>query len=462
MIKPLVFNRRGVLGLAAGALWSETAVAADQTEKLQRLFDKAARTTGHVVLEAGTYLVSTLKVTATLKIEGVRGRTVLKSSAGEPILHINDAANITISGVVFDSGNMVPHDGAGGAGGTSDTPAKFQVLATQCADILVEECVFQNAATCAVGFDACTGRVVGNVISGVGQAGILAGRFYGAYAAQKTEQRGLLISGNHLSDIGNNGIVLVHAGAKSEEDGSIVSDNHIQGIRSGSGNGQHGNGIYVFSSDNVIVSGNRITDTVYSGIRCTSAEAVQIENNSISRSSEVAIFVEFAFKSVVVSGNTVEDAFRGIELSGGDGVVGFTGLCGTNIVRNINRPTQNADGGKHIGINITSNNTTGVGNVVDGVGTNSAGPGIGILVQDWSASHYHSVQNNMIHAAPYGIGVVLGYEGDGGAKAISITGNTISAATAAPFQEFNPAFEPESGDGLKSAGLELSGNVIVK
>jgi hypothetical protein len=40
MIKPLVFNRRGVLGLAAGALWSETAVAADQTEKLQRLFTK--------------------------------------------------------------------------------------------------------------------------------------------------------------------------------------------------------------------------------------------------------------------------------------------------------------------------------------------------------------------------------------------------------------------------------------
>jgi hypothetical protein len=91
---------------------------------------------------------------------------------------------------------------------------------------------------------------------------------------------------------------------------------------------------------------------------------------------------------------------------------------------------------------VTSNNTTGIGNVVDGVGTSAAGPGIGILVQDWSASHYHSVQNNTIHAAPFGIGVVLGYSGDAGAKMISVSGNTISGASVMAIQEFNPKFEP--------------------
>jgi uncharacterized secreted repeat protein (TIGR03808 family) len=465
-------SRRKMMELAGGCLLcSLSAEAAERTSKLQALIDKAADGDGVVSLEAGTYLISTLHINSTIKFEGIRGRTVLSSIDGAPLLSIKNAADVVISGIVFDSQNLKPADGAGGAGGTSDDDAKFQLHALECQDILIEGCIFRNAKTSALGLDACTGRVVGNQIYGIEQAGILGGRFYGNYASHAlgthtVQPRGMEITGNHVHDIGNNGIMLKHYGPTSEEDGSIISNNHVEGILSGSGNGQHGNGIYVFASDNVIVSNNRITNCDYSAIRNASSKHVTISNNSISRISENAIFVEFAFESTMVSGNVVEDAFRGIQLSGGDGVLGYSGICSNNIVRNINRPTLNPDGGKFMGIMIASINTVAIGNVIENVGTNADGPGIGLLIQDWKASHYHSAQNNMIKNVGYGIGVVLG-TGDGeGATTISVTGNTIADASISAIQLLDPSFTAVGGDqaarNTLPKQLHLSDNIMLE
>ncbi len=453
-------SRRMIFKIVAGLALVHQSIfearAAKQANSLQTLIDKAVAGNGVVSLPAGEFVTSTLLIDMTVKFEGVPGRTVLISKDGAAILDIKNSDNVVLSGITFDS-NSINLDGkAGGAGGTSDEDPKFQVLAFQCADILVENCIFRKTQTTGLGLDACTGRVIGNQFYEIDQAAILAGRFNGQY-----EQRGLEISGNHIHNIGNNGIVIEHSGAQSENDGSIISNNHIDGVRSGSGNGQHGNGIYVFASDNVIVSNNRISNTEYSGIRNTSSKHVQINGNSISRSSEVAIFVEFAFEAALVNGNIVDESFRGIELSGGDGILGFNGICSNNIVRHTNRKTVNVGAGKHIGINVTAINTIAIGNIVETVGENEFGPGIGILIQDWSASHSHALRDNMIKDAPYGIGVILGE----GATVISVSGNTISGSQS-NIQLFDANFAALGGDlaveNTKSDLLKLTDNFVIQ
>lgn len=443
-------------GLALAPQGVFEARAAKQTIALQRLIDEADIGNGVVSLPAGEFVTSTLLIDKTIQFAGVPGRTVLLSRDGAAILNIKNAAHVSLSGIIFDSKSIDLQGKAGGAGGTSDESPKFQVLAFECADILIENCVFRKTQTSGLGLDACSGRVIGNQFYDIGQAALLAGRFNGEY-----EQRGLEIGGNHLHNIGDNGIVIEHGGAQSEDDGSIISNNHIDGVRSGSGNGQHGNGIYVFASDNVIVSNNRILNTDYSGIRNTSSKQVQIIGNSISRSSEVAIFVEFAFEAALVNGNIVDDSFRGIELSGGDGILGFNGICSNNIVRHTNRKTVNVGAGKHIGINVTAINTIAIGNIVETVGENEFGPGIGILIQDWSASHAHALRDNMIKDAPYGIGVILGE----GATVISASGNTISGSKT-NIQLFDANFAALGGDlameNTKPDLLKLTDNIVTE
>jgi uncharacterized secreted repeat protein (TIGR03808 family) len=434
----VVISRRNILKSAgAFAFLAHPAYAAMHTVQLQALIDKAKKTGGVVSLAAGVFETDTLLIDATLKIEGVFGRTVLKSTLGQAIFEVKNAENVFIDGIVFDSQNIAPNGKAGGAGGTSDDEAKFQVLAFECKDIHIENCIFRNAETSGLGLDACTGRVIGNQFYDIEQAAILAGRFHGSY-----ELRGLLISGNHLHNIGNNGIVIEHAAAQSEDDGSIIIGNIIDGVRSKNGTGQHGNGIYVFASDNVIVSDNRVSNTDYSGIRNTSSKQVIIRGNMVTRSSEVAIFVEYAFESAVVDGNIVDQSFRGIELSGGEGILGFNGLCSNNIVRNTNCVTVNVGAGKHIGINVTAINTVAIGNVIETVGENEFGPGIGLFTQDWKDSHSHMVQGNMVYNAPYGIGLIIA----DGATPISVLGNTISKATVSNIQLFDASFKVVGGD----------------
>jgi uncharacterized secreted repeat protein (TIGR03808 family) len=450
-----ISRRKAFSLIGALALSPRIALAAKHTNQLQSLINKASKSNGVVSLAAGTFETDTLSVTTTLKIEGVPGRTVLKSSTGAPIFEIANAENVFISGITFDSQKLKPDGKAGGAGGTSDDEAKFQVSALQCKNIHIENCIFRQAETCGLGLDACTGRIIGNQFFDVEQAAILAGRWRGQY-----ERRGLEISGNRLEKIGNNGIVIEHGVATSEDDSSIVSNNIIDGVRSKNGTGQHGNGIYIFASDNVIVSNNRISNTDYSGIRNTSSKQVVITGNMVSRSSEVAIFVEYAFETAVVDANIIDESFRGIELSGGEGILGFNGICSNNIVRHTNRVTVNVGAGKHIGINVTAINTIAIGNIVETVGENEFGPGIGMLFQDWKDSHLHALRDNMIKDAPFGIGIILG----DGAKPISAYGNTISGARS-NIQLFDGNFKLASGDlaidNTRPELLKLDNNLII-
>jgi hypothetical protein len=133
--------------------------------------------------------------------------------------------------------------------------------------------------------------------------------------------------------------------------GSIVSENNINGIQSGSGTGQNGNGILVFRAVAVTITANTISGCQYSAIRCNGGGDFVIQGNNCYGSREMAIFIEaptagIDLNGAVVSGNIIDTAGNGIAVAnsgtGGQGTaksVTITGNRVTNIIhQTINDP----------------------------------------------------------------------------------------------------------------------------
>jgi uncharacterized secreted repeat protein (TIGR03808 family) len=364
------FSRRSFLS-AATALTTTPAAAsgkADQTGELQAAIDHASANDGILRLPAGKYLVSSLRITSSLQIEGVSGHTVLIASPGTTILTIEGASHISISGVTFEGGDN---------------------------GLLLSN---------------CGGRICGNEFRGQEKA-----------ALHVLDSNGLEISGNHVHDIGNNGIQ-VWTTSKTE-DATVVTNNRVERVaaRDG-GSGQNGNGINVYKAGNVLVSNNRVTDCAYSAIRNNSGSNCQIIGNSISRTLEVAIYAEFAFEGVVVSNNMIDDVAFGISITNfNEG--GRLAVCSNNIVRNIH-------GGKTEGVTLGGGiyaeaDTLISNNVIEGAKDFGIGMGWGSYCRNLSA------QGNLVQNCGTGI-IASVTEGAGqsyiaqniisGAKQAAITG----------------------------------------
>ena len=278
------FSRRSLL--SAGALFAATPASAevlangtDQTLELQAAIDHAARQGGVLRLGAGKFVVSGLHVKTSLQIEGVAGHTTLVAAGVATILKVEGVEQVSINGISFE----------GGANGL----------------------VLKN----------CGGRICGNEFMSQEKTALFA-----------LDSKGLEISGNHVHDVGNNGIQVWTSDKR--EDGTLVINNRVERVaaRAG-GSGQNGNGINIYRAGNVLVSNNRVTDCFYSAIRNNSGSDCQIIGNSISRTGEVAIYVEFAFEGAVVSNNMIEDIGFGISITNfNEG--GRLAVCSNNLVRN--------------------------------------------------------------------------------------------------------------------------------
>jgi uncharacterized secreted repeat protein (TIGR03808 family) len=279
------FSRRSLL--SAGAVLAATPAAADvisngddQTLELQAAIDHAAKNDGLLRLGAGKFLVSGLHAKSSLQIEGVGGHTKLVAAGKEAILTIEGAERVSISGITFE----------GGANGL----------------------VLKN----------CGGRICGNEFLSQEKTALFA-----------LDSKGLEISGNHVHDIGNNGIQVWTSDKR--EDGTLVINNRVERIaaRDG-GSGQNGNGINIYWAAQVLVSNNRIADCYFSAIRNNAGSNCQIMGNNISRTGEVAIYVEFAFEGAVVSNNMIDDVAFGISIINfNEG--GRLAVCSNNLVRNV-------------------------------------------------------------------------------------------------------------------------------
>ncbi len=336
------FSRRSLLSAATVLTITPAAAsgAADQTRELQSAIDGAAAGDGVLRLPAGVYPVSGLRIPSSLQLEGVSGHTVLSAKPGTTILTIENAKHVNISGITFEGGD--------------------------------NGLVLRNSG----------GRICGNEFRQQEKA-----------ALHALDSKGLEISGNHVHDIGNNGIQVWTS--EKAEDGTLVTNNRVERVaaRDG-GSGQNGNGINVYKAGHVLVSNNRVTDCAYSAIRNNSGSSCVISGNSISRTFEVAIYVEFGFEGVVVCNNAIDDVAFGISITNfNEG--GRLAVCNNNMVRNIHGGTT--EGVKSAGGIYAEADTLIANNVIDSARDFGIGMGWGPYCRNLSA------QGNLIQNCATGI-----------------------------------------------------------
>jgi uncharacterized secreted repeat protein (TIGR03808 family) len=432
----------GALGLGAAALVPARGAAApfggavidaatfgvtpdgvsDQSAALQRAIDAAIGARATLALPGGPLRASGLVIAAPVHVAGVPGLTTLLAMRGGPVITIRDTSHVFLSDLAVDGGTLAP----GADGGL--------VEAVAVRDLRIARCRVQASTGSGVVLRACSGAVTETEIAFAANAGLFS-----------TEAQGLEISGCHVHDCGNNGI-LVWQSAK-QSDGTIVANNRIERIAANDGgSGQNGNGVNIYRAGNVIVAANRIADCAFSAVRSNAGSACQITANNCSRLGEVALYAEFGFEGAVISGNIVEQAAAGIAITNfNEG--GRMGVCAGNIVRDLfMRPGEEDERGIGIGVEA---DTTVSGNVVENA------PMAGIML-GWS--HYLrdvSATGNVVRNSGIGIGASV----TPGAGAALVANNLVSGWTKAAIAGMD-RFEVVVAD-LTKAAPGRAGNVTV-
>lgn len=383
----------------------------DHTQVLQTALSGG----GEVRLGPGEFRVDRLLVSAPVSLQGVPGQTILRSPKGQ-ILDVN-SDDVALQGLRFESSSA----------------AGDLVAAKDCKRLHLESCIFVGGER-GLSLDKCAGRIEGNSFTRQSQTGIFS-----------FDATGLMISGNTIEDIGNNGIQVWRR--ERGEDGTQVIANRVRRIAAESGGtGQNGNGIVVFRAGNVIVANNRVSDCVYSGIRNNAGSNIVITGNSISRTTEVALFVEFAFQGAVVSNNVIEDVAYGICITNFD-VDGRLAVCSGNVIRRVTGAKLPIDS-PAIGIHAEAD-TIVSNNILEDVKDKAIRLGWGGSNRNLSA-----IGNTMRNC---GVGIAPSVaEGSGNMK---IANNTFSGSTIAAVQGFKWT-EAATGD-LLAAGAQVPAHITL-
>ncbi|MBN8982150.1 MAG: TIGR03808 family TAT-translocated repetitive protein [Rhizobiales bacterium] len=348
----------------------------DQTRMLQRAIDESAAAHMPLALPPGIYRAGMLTLPAGARLIGVRGATILKFSGGASLVTGQGANGISLTGLTLDGGGIKLEQRRG------------LVHFLNSLDVRIQDCEIVSSGGSAIWFEGVSGEVSGNIIRKTAVTGLVS-----------FDALGLLVAQNTILDTNDNGIEILRNAIG--DDGTIVVNNRIEDIKAGpGGSGQYGNAINAFRAGNVIVSGNRIKNCDYSGVRGNSASNIQIVNNSISDVREVALYSEFSFQGAVIANNTVDLCATGVSVCNfNEG--GRLSVVQGNIIRNIlpKRPIGTApddDGG--IGI-IVEADTAVSGNVIENA------PSFGI-VAGWGAYLRDvAITGNVVRKAFIGIGV---------------------------------------------------------
>lgn len=355
----------------------------DQSAKLQDLIDRAAAMGQPVFLAAGTYEVANLELRDGSRIVGVPGLTRLVYRGDGHLMAAQDIRRLSLSGLTFDGANRWLADYTEG------------LLAFRSVDeVLIEACEVVGSRKCGIYLARSGGRIEASRISGAAEAGVWA-----------IEGRAFTIRNNQVFDCGNGGI-LVHRWTKGE-DASLITGNRVARIgATNGGTGQYGNGINVFRADNVLVSGNHVSDCAFSAIRANSASNITISGNQAFRSGETAIYAEFEFEGALIEGNVIDGAAIGISVANFDHGGRLSTVSG-NIVRGIvNRgPYQPTVSGFGFGISVEAD-TLVTGNLVDGAETAALAIGWGPYLRNVIVS------DNILRGSPQGMRVSV-VEGSG-------------------------------------------------
>ena len=368
-----MFSRRLILTSMALPLFTRTGLGqqaplqprdGDQTKSLQAAIDAAQSAAGLVELGAGTFRVNDLKINGTITLRGIPGLTILRSGQDGHVLGIKDAGTINLEGITFQAKGL-----------TGDV-----VRADAVAQLIVEGCSFAGGGN-GLHLVGCGGRIIGNSF-----------KFHQATGLLSENATGLEITGNTLSDIGNNGIQVWRN--EIGEDGTIVSNNRVSRIAAeNGGDGQNGNAINVYKAGSVVVANNRLSDCAFTGVRNNAGSNCVISGNSISRCNEVALYVEFGFQGAVVSNNIIEQAAHGISITNyNDG--GRLAVCTGNLLRNLKGPNAH---GVELSAGISAEADTIVSNnVIENADSYGIGLGWGKYGRNLTAAN-----NTLLNCRPF-------------------------------------------------------------
>ena len=368
-------DRRAILGLlSAGMVLPASVVQAqsnsefqNNTLRIQRAINEATAQGRPWQVPSGVTRVGNLRLPDGAHLIGQPGRSRIVLADNGPLITVERAARITLQGIGFEGGMRV----AGRDGGL----LQFRDVN----DIRLQDCSLDRFGGNGVLLERCGGRLTGNTLRDNGRAAIFS-----------LDGRGLRIEGNVVERSGENGI-LVWRSVKGE-DGTIVRANRILDTRAtAGGTGEYGNAIGLFRAGGVIAEGNFIRRAAFTAIRNNSGSNVIVANNNIAACGEVALYAEFAFDGTSITGNIVDGAWGGIEVTNfadhGGRIAAVTG----NVIRNIRM-------GKH-------------------AGTGEFGGGKGIFVEGDAA-----ISGNIVEQAER-TGLQLGWGPS--LRDVTATGNTL-------------------------------------
>jgi uncharacterized secreted repeat protein (TIGR03808 family) len=373
-------------GLDAAQFGVRPGAPDDQSTKLQRAIDQAARSRMPLMLPPGVYRAGHLTLPAGAQLGGVRGATRLVLTRGPSLLAAGHAESISLTGLTFD--------GHGQA-----LPEKRGLLhLTDIRGLRIDDCEVLRAGGDGITLHQCDGALSRTTIVGAADNAVFC-----------LDSRGLSITANLIRGSGNGGIRVWQSDKR--RDGSVIADNRIEetAARAG-GSGQNGNAINIYRAANVIVRNNVIRRAAFSAIRGNAASDIQIIGNNCAALDEVAIYSEFDFQNAVIAGNIVDEAGSGISVTNFKEGGRLAAVHG-NIVRHIRarRPGDTPqDGGIGIGVEA---DTTVTGNVVEDAQTAGIGVGWGRYMRNVT------VTGNVVRES--GIGVAVSVVEGAGTAVIS-------------------------------------------
>jgi uncharacterized secreted repeat protein (TIGR03808 family) len=383
---------RGGIDAAAEGLRPDA--SSDQTGTMRRLLKRSSETGQPILLSPGTYFLADIELPARTRLHGVGGATRILM-AGSSLFSARGAEWLELRGLSLD-----------GVGRPLANGARSLLDVAEAAEIVLADCRFDNSGGYGIALDGAAGRIERCAFAGAAEAAIYA-----------LDSRGLIITGNLVTDCGNGGI-LVHR-RQAGEDGTLIDGNRIERIRADlGGTGQWGNGINVFRAGGVVISGNHVSDCAFSAIRSNGGSNVQVTGNQCLRSGETGLYSEFIFEGALIANNLVDGAANGIS------VVNFNeggrlAVVSGNIVRNLSRTGPYPADAPGFGVGITIEaDTAATGNVIENAPLFGMHLGWGPYLRNAVAT------GNMIRKAGEGIAVTV-VEGAGPAV---IANNLISEA----------------------------------
>ncbi len=402
----------------------------DQTAILQAAIDAAAERDRPVVLPPGTFVISDLRLRTGTKLIGAARTTTLKFGGGPAFITADKASGITLQRLTLDGAFKVLDESRG----------EGLVTLSRCTGLVLDDLDVRNSANTGLSLIACSGRVTGTSISNVLDAGL-----------KSLDATGLDISGNTVSNCGNNGILVWRS--DKGEDGTVVANNRVSKIRNAAGGtGAYGNGINVFRAASVLVTANRISDCAYTAIRGNAASNIQITSNSCERMGEVAIYSEFGFEGALIANNLIDFAATGISVTNfNEG--GRLAVIQGNLIRNLFRREHEKADKRGEGIGVEADAVVS-GNTIEGA------PTVGIQVGWGPFLRNVSVTGNVVRKSRVGISISSAPD----AGICLIANNLISETTDGAIRAmalgapFGPDLAREPG---ASDRVTLSGNVAV-